>query len=44
MIIGFITGLVVGGIVAIFIYRNNKRVIGGLADKVDSLVEQLKDK
>lgn len=42
--VSFLLGLTVGGVVAIFVYRNNKAVIGKYADKIDELHKQLKDK
>lgn len=41
--INFIGGLVVGGIIAIFVYRNNQKQISKYADQVDNLVMQLKE-
>lgn len=39
--INFILGLVIGGVIAIFVYRNNKSKIGKLADKADNLYDDL---
>jgi len=41
---GLLIGAAIGGVVAIFVYRNNKKTIGKLADKVDELVEVAKKK
>lgn len=41
MISGFIAGLVVGGVIAIFVYRNNQALISNYADKIDELYKEL---
>jgi len=42
--INFILGLAIGGVIAIFVYRNNQAKISKYADKIDELHEQLKNK
>lgn len=42
--INFLLGLAIGGVAAIFVYRNNKAVISKYADEVDSLYEKLNNK
>lgn len=42
--INFLLGLAIGGVAAIFVYRNNKAVIISYADEVDSLYEKLNNK
>jgi hypothetical protein len=39
---GLLLGLAIGGVVAIFVYRNNKKKIDKVADKVDNIVEAVK--
>ena len=41
-IYGLLTGLVIGGVVAIFVYRNNKKAISKYADKADEVVKVIK--
>ena len=43
-IYGVLIGALIGGIVAIFVYRNNKKIISKYADKVDELVDKLEKK
>lgn len=43
-IYGLLAGAAIGGVVAIFVYRNNKKTIGKIADKIDKLVEVAKEK
>ena len=42
--INFILGLAIGGVIAIFVYRNNKAKISKYADKIDELVDKLDKK
>ena len=42
--LGFILGLLVGGIAAIFVYRNNQAKISKYADKIDELYDKLNEK
>ena len=39
----FIAGLAVGGIIAIFVYRNNQRKISKYADKIDQIWDKLEE-
>lgn len=41
---GLIVGALIGGVIAIFVYRKNKRVISKYADQVDNLVKELDSK
>ena len=43
-IYGLILGGLIGGVAAIFIYRNNQKKISKYADKIDYLVEELERK
>ena len=43
-IYGLLVGLVVGGIVTLFVYRNNKKAISKYADKADEVVKVIKKK
>ena len=43
-IYGLVTGLVIGGVVMIFVYRNNKKAISKYADKADEVVKVIKKK
>ena len=42
--INFLLGLAIGGVIAIFVYRNNKAKISKYADKIDELVDKLDKK
>ena len=42
--INFIVGLIIGGAGSIFVYRNNESKLSSLADKIDEIYKQLKDK
>lgn len=37
-----IISLIVGGVIGIFFYRNNKRSVGPYADKVDNVYKKIK--
>lgn len=37
----FIAGLLIGGVIAIFVYRNNKAKMSKYADKIDELWDEL---
>jgi biopolymer transport protein ExbB/TolQ len=39
----FIAGLCIGGIAAIFVYRNNVKKISKYADKIDQLYKEIDD-
>jgi len=41
--LNFIIGFAVGGVVAIFVYRNNKKKISKYADKIDELWDKIPD-
>jgi len=40
---GLALGLVVGGIAIVFVYRNNKKKFDKVADKIDGVVEKIKE-
>lgn len=44
IIIAFVVGGVVGFIISVFVYRNNAKSIGKVADKIDEISEVLKKK
>jgi signal transduction histidine kinase len=44
LITSVIISAVVTAVVTIFVYRNNTKSIGGVADKVDDINDILKDK
>jgi uncharacterized membrane-anchored protein YhcB (DUF1043 family) len=39
----FLIGLVIGAVVGIFVYRNNQNKISKVADKVDTVVDKVKE-
>ena len=43
VIIAFLAGAIVGAVVMLFVYRNNKKDIGPVADKVDGLYDKVED-
>ena len=43
IILAFISGLVIGGIAMLFVYRNNKKDISPIADKVDNLYDKVEE-
>ena len=42
--INLVVGFVIGCVVAVFVYRNNKKKIGAMADKIEKLYEELAKK
>ena len=40
----FLVGFALGAIIAVFVYRNNKKKIGKMADKIDDLYKELSNK
>ena len=42
--LSFLGGVLLGGIIAIFVYRNNQKLIGKYAEEVDELYEKIKYK
>ena len=42
--INFLIGLAIGGIIAIFVYRNNEEKLNEYAEEVDELYERLNKK
>jgi hypothetical protein len=43
VIIAFLSGVIVGAVVMLFVYRNNKKDISPVADKVDGLYDKVED-
>lgn len=43
MLLGILIGAVIGGVVAIFVYRNNQALLGRYADELDDVYRQLNE-
>ena len=43
VVLGVLSGAIIGAVVMVFVYRNNAKLIGKYADRVDEVYDKLEE-